>query len=315
MSYAPCNSCYSAGSSRRLEGVVNKFYINGDVNINNGSVNNGIQHSIAAQKVGDVQIYSQNIDNRVQNNYFVNMDNRKIDFISPYIGSREGKKHIGYGSRNNQYLLPSPSGKYDNSHAYEGSSITVGLLRARRPITQFVADAAEVEHLVRETFETLTDQAFPDDIIVRVLDEKEMAKAHQSNGGKWNPGIMGFAINRDDAPSSIFIKQNHLDELMLVIGHELGHVLTARLDSELDEEAKAFAFELAWAKCLVENNIGGLGASFDVDFTPAANGLHDKAFAFVQSMVRNGENAMKVFWKLAKGILTTRRSPSLPSSC
>ncbi|MBW2971528.1 hypothetical protein KY359_00700 [Candidatus Woesearchaeota archaeon] len=298
MTYASCNSCYSAASSRRLEGVVNKFYVNGDLH-----VNNGIQHTIAAQRTGDVHVHSQSIDNRVQNNYVLNLDNRKVEFVSPYIGD-SGRKEVSYNTRKNQYLLPSPSGSYNNSQSAEyQSSITVGLLNPRRPHTQFINDAEEVESIVRETFEKLTCQAFPDDIVVRVLSEEEMKSAHKANGGKWSPGIMGFALNRSPYPSSIFVRKNHLDALMLTVGHELGHVLSERLASDVDEEAKAFAFELAWAKCIVENDIGGLAANFNVDFMPAENGLHDRAFAFVQSAVKKGKNAMQVFWEMGKGIL------------
>ncbi|MBU2561804.1 MAG: hypothetical protein KKD17_05900 [Nanoarchaeota archaeon] len=301
MSYAPCNSCYSAASAMRLEQAVNKFYINGDVHINNGSINHGIQHTIAAQKTGDVHVYSQSIDNRVgvqQVNYVLNLDNRKVEFVPPYVGV--GRKEVVYNTRNDRYLLPRPAGKYNDSQSQEyQSSITVGLLRPLRPVTQFVEDAAEVEGIVRQTFEKLTGQAFPDDIVVRVLGEEEMKKAHKANGGTWSPGIMGFALNRKPYPSAIFVRKNHLDALMLTVGHELGHVLSERLASDVDEEAKAFAFELAWAKCIVENDIGGLAANFNVDFMPAQNGLHDRAFAFVQGMVKRGKEALKVFWELS----------------
>jgi hypothetical protein len=304
MTYAPNTRCYSAASALRLEQAVNKFYVNGDMHVNNGSINHGIQHTIAAERTGDVHVYSQSIDNRIgvqQNNYVLNLDNRKVEFISPYIGEGGGKEKK-YLPKMNQYLLPSPAGSYNSSQDYQ-QSITSGLLKPIRPHTQFVEDAEEIRGVVIETFEKLTGQKFPDDIIVRVLSEEEMKKAHAANGGVWSPGIMGFAINRAPYPSAIFVRKNHLDSLMLTVGHELGHVLSERLASDLDEEAKAFAFELAWAKCIVDNDIGGLAANFNVDFMPAENGLHDKAFAFVQNTVKQGKEAMKVFWEVAKGVL------------
>lgn len=307
MIYSTFSKDYSASASRRLDSVVNKIYINGDVNINNGSINHGIQHSIAAERTGDVHVYSQSIDNRVglqQNNYVVNLDNRKVEFVSPYVGSIgcDGDKgRLDYSNRNNRYLLSSPSGNYDNNQEYQ-QSVSSGLLRKCRPVTQFVHDSEEVKELVLETFEKLTGQQFPDNIEVRVCGEEEMKKAHGSNGGKWNPGIMGFAINRYPYPSTIFVKKNHLDALMLTIGHELGHVLSPRLPDDIDEEAKAFALELAWVKTILENDIGGLAGNFNIDFVPAENGLHDRAFAFVQSIVRKGKEALKVFWELSKGI-------------
>jgi hypothetical protein len=297
-------SDYSAAAAIRLEQTVNKFYVNGDIN-----VNNGIQHSIAAERTGDVHVHSQTIDNRVgvMNNYVLNLDNRKVEFISPYIDGGNGSVAEGkYLEKKGQYLLPAPSGTYQNSNQEYQSSITTGLLNPRRPVTQFVEDAEEIKGLVLETFEKLTGQQFPDNIVVRVCDEEEMKKAHKANGGVWSPGIMGFALNRSPYPSTIFVKKNHLDALMLVVGHELGHVLSDTLPDAVDEEAKAFAFELAWAKTIVENDIGKLGSSFNVDFMPAENGLHDKAFAFVQNVVKQGKEALKVFWELGKGILNVK---------
>ena len=313
MTYASCTrGCgtdYSAAASKRIDQVVNKFYVNGDININNGSINHGIQHSIAAQRMGDVHVYNQTIDNRVgmvQNNYVLNLDNRKVEFVSPYIGVDGSSAEVKYLNRNNIYLLPSPSGNYDNSNREYQGSITTGLLKPMRPVTQFVEDAEEIKGLVLETFEKLTGQQFPDNIVVRVCDEEEMKKAHKANGGKWSAGIMGFAINRNPYPSSVFVRNNHLDALMLTVGHEIGHVLSDRLPNDLDEEGKAFAFELAWAKTIVENDIGRLAANFNIDFMPAENGLHDKAFAFVQKVVGTGKEALKVFWELGKGILNVK---------
>jgi hypothetical protein len=53
----------------------------------------------------------------------------------------------------------------------------------------------------------------------------------------------------------------------------------------------------------VENDVGGLAANFNVDFMPAQNGLHDKAFAFVQSMVKKGKEALQLFLDIAKGTI------------
>ncbi|MFH1064189.1 MAG: hypothetical protein V1729_03860 [Candidatus Woesearchaeota archaeon] len=309
MSYAPGPiNCYSAAASGRLDQVVNKFYMNvGAVNINNGNINHGIQHSIAAQRTGDIHVYNQTIDNRVgvQNNYVLNLDNRKIEFVSPYISDGSSRPQVSYSERPSAYLLSAPSGAYASSAPAYVNTITSGLLKSRRPHTQFIDSAEEIEVLVRHTFEKLTGKVFPDDIVIKVCSEEEMKKAHSANGGRWSPGIMGFAMNRHPLPSSIFVRRNNLDALMLTVGHEIGHVVAPRLPDALDEEAKAFAFELAWVKTIVENDIGGLADSFNPDFTPAANGLHDKAFAFVQNTVRKGKGAIDVFLGLAKGIFTT----------
>jgi hypothetical protein len=308
MSYAPNTQCrgeYSLASAGRLDSVVNKFYVNiGSVNVNNGSINHGIQHSIAAQRTGDVHIYNHNqtIDNRIGAvNYVVNMDNRKIEFVSPYISPGQRQKYPG---RKDTYLLPAPkTADYETANASYHNTITTGLLKRRRPVTQFIDSSEEIKGLVVDTFEKLTDADFPDNIVVNVLSDAQMRKAHTANGGRWNDGIMGFAVNRWPETSAIFVRQNHLDALMLVVGHELGHVLSPQLSDAVSEEAKAFAFELAWAKTIMENDIGGLAGNFNTDFKPAANGLHDRAFAFVQDTVSKGKDALRTFWELAKGSL------------
>ncbi|MFC1723669.1 hypothetical protein ACFL0V_06010 [Nanoarchaeota archaeon] len=286
--------------------VVNKFYVNiGQVNVNHGNVNYGIQHTIAAERTGDVHVYN-NIESVVNQqitnntNYVVNMDNRKVEFIEPY----SGRKVIGENGSGalDGYAQQQIGTDYNSAPAYQ-QSITQGLLKKRRPVVQFVEDMGQVRELVEETFEKVTGERFPENIVVSVCDEQEMKKAHTHFGGDWNPGIMGFAINKTSEASSIFVRENDLDELMLTLGHEIGHVLTRRLGNAVDEEAKAFAFEMAWVKAIIEHDVGGLGESFNPDFTPAENGLHDKAFMFVKQIVDGGKDAMRVFKELAIGAL------------
>ena len=88
---------------------------------------------------------------------------------------------------------------------------------------------------------------------------------------------------------------------MLTIGHEIGHVLTKTLDDKHEEEAKAYAFSLAWMKSIQENDIAGLGDSF-VQERPAENGLHDVAFAFVEKTIRWGKSAWDVYQELISGL-------------
>lgn len=288
--------------SRNLERTINKFYINiGEVNVHNGDVNNGIQHSISAQRTGDVHVYNnvENIVNNHQTNYIVNMDNRKVEFISPYSGREIESRGAGYLEQRGYQLLEDNSTGYEIQQRYE-NGITHGLLKKDRPVVQFIEDAEEIRDMVEETFFKLTGEEFPKDIAVRVCDDEQMKKAHTAFGGKWNPGIQGFAINEE---RKVFVRKNDLDILMLVLGHEIGHVLTNTLGDAVSEEAKAFAFEMAWVKTIIENDIRGLAANFEPDFVPAANGLHDKAFGFVQKMVKKGKEALELFKDLGRGMI------------
>ena len=94
----------------------------------------------------------------------------------------------------------------------------------------------------------------------------------------------------------------NLDEMMLVIGHEIGHVLTKTLPNKHDEEAKAFAFSIKWAETIKKHNVANLGMSIkdELDMNPARNGLHDVAFSFVSLMLKKGRTAIEVHQDLAK---------------
>ena len=93
------------------------------------------------------------------------------------------------------------------------------------------------------------------------------------------------------------------DELMITIGHEIGHLLAKSAENEQDEEAKAFAFCCAWISIIKEHNIGGLRDNLVIP-TPAQNGVHDKAWEFVQQMIKHGENPIGLFYQLSSGYIS-----------
>ncbi|MEM4239910.1 MAG: hypothetical protein QXM31_00065 [Candidatus Woesearchaeota archaeon] len=175
---------------------------------------------------------------------------------------------------------------------------------------RFVGDAAEIRDDIEAAFRATTGESLPSDIIIHVLNEKEFRKAHREHAGAWNDGIMGFSLNANSrGASEVFARADQLDRLMLTIGHEIGHVLTRTLRSPHDEEAKAFAFSLAWMKAIRENNIAGIGGNILPE--PASNGLHDIAFGFVQRVITAGATAMEAFRQLANGTITITQEAEL----
>ncbi len=173
---------------------------------------------------------------------------------------------------------------------------------------RFVGSASEIEKDIKEAFKATTGEELPNDIIVHVLNDKEFKKAHVEHTGKWNNNIMGFSLNANNrGASQVFARADQLDKLMLTIGHEIGHVLTKTLQNQQDEEAKAFAFSLAWMEKIREQNIAGIGSHILPN--PAINGLHDTAFSFVQKIMMAGASAWDTFLQLAKGMLTIREQP------
>ncbi len=177
-------------------------------------------------------------------------------------------------------------------------------LKPNRPTTQFIGEATDIENYVREAFQATTGDDLPDDIEIRVCSPFELKSIHKQFGGKWSSGIQGFAVNRHGSGTSeIFVKENFLDALLLVIGHELGHVLSQPLPTPRDEEAKAFAFEMAWLRVLHSKNIAGLSGSIVLDH-PADNGLHNVAFGFINDLIHRGREAFDVYLDLVRGALS-----------
>ncbi len=177
-------------------------------------------------------------------------------------------------------------------------------LQLYRPETQFIETSEEVQEHIKESFRLTTGKELPKNIVITVVDKEELRRIHESNNGQWSEGIQGFAMQSPQRKiKQIFVKKNDLDRLMLVIGHEIGHVLTPCLMSKHDEEAKAFAFELAWMKTIVDNNIANLKENINLDFAPANNGLHNVAFNFVRKIVKQGKDALDVYRKIVERVL------------
>ncbi|MBD3304365.1 hypothetical protein GF343_04410 [Candidatus Woesearchaeota archaeon] len=176
-------------------------------------------------------------------------------------------------------------------------------LSPARPTTPVIENTAEVMPYIREAFERVTGETFPEDILkIRVLDDKAFEKAHK--GGRCGPGIQGFALNRQGKGiNEVFVRKNHLDRMMLTIGHEIGHVMSPTLPDNRDEEAKAFAFSIAWMDAIKEHNIAGIGNS--VLPNPARNGLHDVAYEYLLELIHQGkQDAIKLFKDIASGAVS-----------
>lgn len=157
----------------------------------------------------------------------------------------------------------------------------------------FVGSAEEIKELVEETFELMFHQPFPNDIKVSVLSEERFKKLAP------HPGTLGLSINRREHGmiSEIFVKKDVLARVLLTFGHELGHVLTSTLDHAQDEEAKAYAFSLAWMRTIKEHNIAGLKNAIITE-NPADNGLHNVAFFFVEQLHKSGKSWWDIYQKL-----------------
>ena len=176
-------------------------------------------------------------------------------------------------------------------------------LNPSRQKARFVGDKSGMISFVNEAFELMMNEKLPENISINIVHFEEFKLLHSAFGA-WNNGILGFSINGKE--KRIFVRENNLDALMLVTGHEIGHVLTETLPNKHDEEAKAFAFSIEWAETIKKHDIAGLGSSIkdSIEFEPARNGLHDVAFAFVDFMVKKGRKAIELHKDLVKGYVS-----------
>ncbi len=229
-----------------------------------------------------VNYFSKNVDD----NY--NFERENFEIFEPKYTK---KTSIPQYKHHQQYATA-----YPTTHSFTPEIF----LKPSRPKARFIDDNDEARKIAEEISELMMKVKFPKNISINVLPFDEFKTVH-SSFGYWNNGILGFSINRHN--KQIFVIENHLDALILVIGHEIGHVLTEALPNKHDEEAKAFAFSIEWAKTIKEHNVANLGMSIkdEFDFQPARNGLHDVAFSFVDFMIKKGRKAIDVHRDLMKG--------------
>ncbi len=199
-----------------------------------------------------------------------------------------------YQTKVAQYFAPQRQREYHSVDSF---------LKSYRPATQFIAEAAAVEDFVKVAFAKTTGEELPTNIVIHVLGKEEMQAMHEAHGGQWSDTIQGFSLNTKPY-KQVFVKQAPLDQVMVVMGHEIGHVLTDSLGNAHDEEAKAFAFELAWVQTILKHNIADLKDNLTLDLAPAKNGLHDVAKAFVSGIIATGKEAIDAYKELGKRMLS-----------
>lgn len=239
---------------------------------------------------------------------------KRISYISPsetysldavvekehvHFSKEDQKKSVWYSPK--QYL----KGLYLDHKKPEYHILVEDFLKSDRPLTAWVASlSSELREHISEAFKATTGDTFPfEKVEIHVLDDKEFRKAHEQFDGAWDEGIRGFSINRQGKGTDhIFIRNDFLDAMMLTMGHEVGHLMSKTLTNQHDEEAKAFAFSMAWMKAIVENNIAGLQQCINPN--PARNGLHDTAFDFVHKFIQQGMFAIDVFRQIITGELS-----------
>ncbi len=176
-------------------------------------------------------------------------------------------------------------------------------LADNRPSVEFIDNLTpQLKKKIKTTFKLTIGFDMPEDILITILNENLLEVEHSKHSRRWSNSIQGFAINRKHMRdfSSVFIKHNPLDMLFLTIGHEIGHCLSIAKSDVILEEAKAFAFELAWMKTIHKHDILGLANSMRMSLlNPAENGIHNVALDLVRKQLFDKE-PIEVFMEIVK---------------
>ena len=249
--------------------------------------------------------YSNGLEYLVAGSYS-NKSYSKINYFSKDLDDNYGFRIENSITPERQYFgNPTKSAIYKNQQYHEPAYLVNHsfspniFLNPSRLKSRFAVDNNEVKSFAREIFELMMNKELPSSISINVLPFDEFKALHLSFG-PWSNGILGFSLNGNR--KQVFVRENHLDALLVIMGHEIGHVLTETLPNKHDEEAKAFAFSIEWAKTIKKHDVANLGLSIkdEIDFQPAKNGLHDIAFAFVDFLVKKGRNAIDLHDDLVK---------------
>ena len=105
-----------------------------------------------------------------------------------------------------------------------------------------------------------------------VLSKKEMEKAFGEN----SKGHCYFSFSLFNIPffPKIYLCSDTTQNMLIVAGHENGHLQKPYFSDNKDEETKAFLFQLSWEDVIMSNNIGGY-AQFIGQFRQSNSDLNE----------------------------------------
>jgi len=148
-----------------------------------------------------------------------------VSYHQPVTDHRQPTTHHPYSSTNSAYAF-NPASDYSAPRPIHTPS-PEPFLRPNRPVSPFVGEISEIAHYIQQAFEAVTGSTLPNDVLMEIVTREELRQRHEKVGGAWSPGIQGFSVNKQGfGNSSIVVKENELDKLMITIGHEIGHIMT-----------------------------------------------------------------------------------------
>ncbi|MBI5389907.1 hypothetical protein HZB02_00275 [Candidatus Woesearchaeota archaeon] len=190
-----------------------------------------------------------------------------------------------YGSSSSYTTMLTPEEQFKAEEFIVGDSET------------FVDTLGEIRPFVEEMIFKTTGTPLDTSIQMTLCCETAFNNQLLRFGGETSNSILGFAIH--EPKPRVFVKAGSMEQVLLTFAHEIGHVLSPRLPSTVDEEAKAFAFTLACMEKIKEHNIAGVGEHIRMP-KPAENGIHNTALDKVMTLLRTGISALDLFGSMTK---------------
>lgn len=204
--------------------------------------------------------------------------------------------------------MPQPTGystlpanaPYDEQHAEQevpAQDMSILVLRPAAAPTQFTGMIDELISDVQQLVKSIISSPLPYDLSITLCRGEEFKKHYEARAEKnrWHQGIRGFSLH--GAPKEIFVLRDTLEQTLLTLGHEIGHILTPPAVNALTEEAKAYAFEILFLEAMQRRNTKGIKDRIDLSAlgTPAANGVHNVALQWVNSFLMDGRSAKDIY--------------------
>lgn len=184
----------------------------------------------------------------------------------------------------------------------------------------FVSNALQVKDYVKQAFDLLIDVGSKvkvkdtygmgyffdiNGISVKVLDKPTFKAVYNINSKKeYNDLTLGFAFSKHYASWNFdqvaYVLEGNLFKVMKVIGHEIGHLVERPMINPVVEEAKAYAFEMAWGRVVQGNDIGGLRNTTIANLRMPNANPHAEAAMLVKEMVEAGYNPLDLFYEIGR---------------
>lgn len=225
---------------------------------------------------------SSSFNNKVQDKMFDIRAEKNIELYAPF----------------DDYLMTSVSGSYDTPRMRSPKIIFSpnDFLKAHRTMTRWVGNFNEVKEIVEKIFKKVTGKELPN-VEINIVSQQELFKQYGISGKKADEALQGFYCN-----GRIFVKEGRLDEMILTLGHELGHASSLSLANPELEEAKAYAFTEGWVKAIIKSDIEGLSQCIERTRTrsmiPEWAQVHLNGYKAFKERLDNGLSPMDIIENL-----------------